>query len=77
MFRRGLRSSFAMFSPSLARYWMNISCPSVSCAGRAYRRERGSELTVASVMTNAALLEQSLMSWSCAMIFFTLDTVGV
>lgn len=37
----------------------------------------GGELTVARVMTNAALLEHSLMSGSCAMTFFTLDTVGI
>lgn len=32
MFRLGLRSSFAMFRPSPARYWMNISCCNVSVA---------------------------------------------
>lgn len=38
------------------------------------RRGRTGELTVARVMTKAALFEQMLMSGSTAMIFLTLDT---
>lgn len=51
---------------------MHHEAPPLS--GRETRRASNCRLTVARVMAKAALLEQTVMSGSRAMIFFTRDT---
>lgn len=49
------------------RFWFGSWTAALTCSPR--------DLTVANVMTNAALLEHTVMSGSTAMIFFTLVTI--
>lgn len=73
MFRRGLRSAFTTRWPCSARYWINNSYGWLGLR----IRDLVCELTVASVMTKAALLEHMLTSLSRAIIFLTRDTAIV
>ena len=76
IFRRGLRSSLVMFWASPVRYWTNISLSRSQYRLHNESKTKTSGPTVAKVMTKAALLEQTVISGSTAMIFLTRVTGG-